>query len=35
MKHIVKELEAYIEGLVIPQGRFAGQPFRLCPEVRL
>ena len=30
MKHtIVKELEAYIGGLVIPQGRYQGQPFRL------
>ena len=28
---IAKDLERYIEGLVIPQGRFAGQPFRLFP----
>ena len=32
MQHTVaKALEAYIEGLVIPQGRFQGQPFRLFP----
>ena len=35
MKHtMAKNLEAYIGGLVIPQGRFAGQPFRLFPWQR-
>ena len=35
MKHtIVKELEAYIGGLVVPQGRFQGQPFKLFPWQR-
>ena len=35
MQHtIAKDLERYIEGLVIPQGRFAGQPFRLFPWQR-
>ena len=35
MKHtIAKDLERYIEGLVIPQGRFMGQPFKLFPWQR-
>ena len=35
VKHtIAKDLEAYIGGLVIPQGRFAGQPFALFPWQR-
>ena len=32
MQHtIAAALERYIEGLLIPQGRFTGQPFRLFP----
>ena len=31
---LAKRLEAYIQGLVISQGRLAGQPFKLLPWQR-